>query len=177
MALTLLIGGARSGKSGAAVTMASKWGGPVTVIATAEARDEDMAARIARHRASRPHAWTTIETDDLAGALSAAAGDAFVIVDCLTLWVSRVMDRELPDGEIESLAREAAALASSRGAPTVAVTNEVGSGIVPDNALARRFRDVLGLVNRRWAQAAGTTLLVVAGRALPLRPIEDLTRG
>ena len=175
MALTLLIGGARSGKSDAAIAMASRWGGSVVFVATAEARDEEMTERIARHKASRPNEWTTIETGDLGSALSAAPDDAFVIVDCLTLWMSRFMERELSDDDIHTVVREAADAAAARPAPTVAITNEVGSGIVPDNQLARRFRDLLGGANRTWADAADRTLLVVAGRALRLSSIEELT--
>jgi adenosylcobinamide kinase/adenosylcobinamide-phosphate guanylyltransferase len=167
MALTLLIGGARSGKSDIALKMARRHGGPVVFVATAEAGDDDMAARIARHKAARPTDWATIECpDDIAAALARA--DGFVIVDCLTLWVSNQIGRELSDVDIVRGARDTASIAASRAAPTVVVTNEVGSGIVPDNALARRYRDLLGTVNKTWADAADRTLLVVAGRALEL---------
>jgi adenosyl cobinamide kinase/adenosyl cobinamide phosphate guanylyltransferase len=170
-----LIGGARSGKSDAAIARADRWDGPVLFVATAQARDDEMAERIARHRASRPASWTTIETDDVRGALSSAPAGVFVVVDCLTLWVSRLMERELSDADIADVVRTAALAASSRREPTVAITNEVGSGIVPDNPLARRFRDLLGSANKHWAEAAGRTLLVVAGRAMPLSSIEELT--
>jgi adenosyl cobinamide kinase/adenosyl cobinamide phosphate guanylyltransferase len=174
MALTLLIGGARSGKSDAAIAMASGWAGPVVFVATAQARDEEMDARIARHRQSRPSSWTTVESDDVAGTLASAPEEAFVIVDCLTLWVSRLMERELSDTDIGAEIARAADVAADRSAPTVAITNEVGSGIVPDNALARRFRDLLGSANKAWAERADRTLLVVAGRALALSSIEEL---
>src|SRR5437660_7416619 len=173
MPLTLLIGGARSGKSDAAIAMANRWGGPVVFVATGQARDAEMEQRIARHRGSRPGEWTTIESDGLVEALT-AAGDAFVIVDCLTLWISRLMERELSDTDIDLLVHEGAEIAGGRSAPTVVITNEVGSGIVPDNPLARRFRDLLGSANRVWAQQAERTLLVIAGRALSLSSIEDL---
>jgi adenosyl cobinamide kinase/adenosyl cobinamide phosphate guanylyltransferase len=167
MAFTLLIGGARAGKSDIAVRRAKEWNGPVVFIATAEPRDDEMAERIARHKASRPPEWTTLEIRaELGAALREAPSDAFVIVDCLTLWVSGLMETELPGADIETRARDAAALASSRTAPTVVVTNDVGGGIVPANALARRFRNVLGTVNRIWADASDETLLVVAGRTL-----------
>jgi adenosylcobinamide kinase/adenosylcobinamide-phosphate guanylyltransferase len=174
MALTLLIGGARSGKSDAAQAMAARWRGPVVFVATAEARDDEMAERIARHRAARPSSWATIETGDIASALMGAPDDAFVIVDCLTLWLSRLMERELSDTDIGDVVGEAARIAAARPSATVAITNEVGSGIVPDNPLARRYRDLLGGANRTCAAAADRTLLVVAGRALELSPIEDL---
>jgi adenosyl cobinamide kinase/adenosyl cobinamide phosphate guanylyltransferase len=175
MALTLLIGGARSGKSDAAVAMASRWDGPVVFIATGEARDDEMADRIAKHRASRPSAWTTIETDDLAAALAHAPLDSFVVIDCLTLWISRLMERELSDAGIDEVVTQAARAAGSRRAPTVAVTNDVGSGIVPDNAQARRYRNLLGAANKTWARVSERALFVLAGRALALSTIEDIT--
>jgi adenosyl cobinamide kinase/adenosyl cobinamide phosphate guanylyltransferase len=167
MPLTLLIGGARSGKSDIAMQMASRQSGPVVFVATAEAGDGDMAARIARHRDARPADWTTVESPhDITGALAEAIG--FVILDCVTLWVSNLIGREMTDADVVRRAHEAAAVAASRRDPTVVVTNEVGSGIVPDNPLARRYRDLLGTVNKTWADAADTTLLVVAGRTLEL---------
>jgi adenosyl cobinamide kinase/adenosyl cobinamide phosphate guanylyltransferase len=169
MALTLLIGGARAGKSDIATKRAKSWRGPVVFVATAEARDEEMAQRIARHKESRPAAWQTIEIrGELESALTDASSDAFVIVDCLTLWVSGLMEQELTDADIEDRAHAAACIAAARTAPTVVVTNDVGSGIVPDNPLARRFRDVLGTVNTFWAAKAAEALYVVAGRALRL---------
>lgn len=160
MSLTLLLGGARSGKSSLAVDLASRSGGPVTFIATATAGDEEMAARIAAHRGERPGDWTTVEEPlDLREALEAAEGT--VVVDCLSLWVANLLEADM---EIDA---EAAAVAAGRGS-TIAVSNEVGLGIVPATPLGRRYRDVLGRVNAEWADAAETTLLVVAGRALPL---------
>jgi adenosyl cobinamide kinase/adenosyl cobinamide phosphate guanylyltransferase len=158
MPLTLLIGGARSGKSSLALRLAE---GEVVFIATAEAGDAEMAERIDAHRAERPSSWQTVEAPiDLAGALRDAPPDACVIVDCLTLWVANTMDEES--------AREAAALAALRPGRTIAVTNEVGLGIVPANDLARAYRDLLGRVNAIWAEAADRVLLVVAGRTLEL---------
>lgn len=166
MAFTLLIGGARSGKSDAALAMAAAWDGPVTFVATAEPRDDEMTERIARHREGRPSHWTTIETADVVAALT--DDGSFVILDCVTLLVSRLMERELADADILATIREVAGAAATRSAPTVVVTNEVGWGIVPDNALARRFRDLLGSANRSLAAGADRTLLVVAGKTLPL---------
>jgi adenosyl cobinamide kinase/adenosyl cobinamide phosphate guanylyltransferase len=179
MGLTLLLGGARSGKSALAVRAAGAWAGPVEVVVTAQPRDEEMAARVRRHRAERPGHWRTVEAArELEPALRDAAEGAFVIVDCLTLWVSNLVEQGLADQEVARLAREAAALAASRAAPTLAVSNEVGSGIVPAGALARRYRDLLGQVNAIWADAAERSLLLVAGRALPLRdPMAALEDG
>lgn len=177
MPLTLLLGGARSGKSALATTMAAAAGRPVVVIATAEARDDEMAARIARHRAERPTAWETIEAPlDLTGAFAAAGPDAFVVIDCLTLWVANLAERH-DDGEVLARARTAVAAAAGRPAPTVAVSNEVGSGIVPVDPAVRAWRDLLGGVNAMWAAAAERVALVVAGRALLLPRAEDLLDG
>jgi len=160
VSLTLLLGGARSGKSSLAVDLASRAGGPVTFIATATSGDEEMAARIAAHRGERPGDWKTVEEPlHLREALEAAEGT--VVVDCLSLWVANLLEADM---EIDA---GAAAAAAGRGR-TIAVSNEVGLGIVPATPLGRRYRDVLGRVNAAWADAAETTLLVVAGRALPL---------
>jgi adenosyl cobinamide kinase/adenosyl cobinamide phosphate guanylyltransferase len=177
MALTLLIGGARAGKSTIAVTLAKTWAGSVTVIATAEPRDAEMTERIARHRAERPAEWETIEEPfALADVLRKLDDDTGVIVDCLTLWTSNLFERGATDEEIDARAREAAAVAAERLAPTIAVTNEVGLGIVPADAPTRRFRDSLGRVNAIFADAAGASHLVVAGRLLPLVEATEVTR-
>jgi adenosyl cobinamide kinase/adenosyl cobinamide phosphate guanylyltransferase len=170
--LTLLIGGARSGKSRAAVRLATTSGRPVVVIATGEAGDDEMADRIRRHQAERPSDWATVEEPlDLADALSSAA-DAFVIVDCLTLWVANLLGQELSDDEIVERATEAAALAARRAGDTAVVTNEVGMGVIPDNPLGRRYADLLGWVNATWAGAADETRLMVAGHALRLEDLD-----
>jgi adenosylcobinamide kinase/adenosylcobinamide-phosphate guanylyltransferase len=175
MGLVLLTGGARSGKSALAMRLASAWGGPVVVIATGEARDEEMAERIRRHRAERPPDWVTVEEPiNLEGGLASVSGDTCALVDCLTLWVSNLMERGLWDVEIEEWTRKAASVAAARAAPTVAVTNEVGSGIVPANPMARRYADVLGRVNLAWAEEADRVLLVVSGRVLALSDADDV---
>jgi adenosylcobinamide kinase/adenosylcobinamide-phosphate guanylyltransferase len=166
--LTFVTGGARSGKSSQALGLAAACGGRVALIATAEARDAEMLERIAAHRRERPTDWRTVEEPlDLAGALRGLADDEFAIVDCLSLWVSNLLaDSAAP--AIEGLAAEAAALAAEHAGGCVAVTSEVGMGIVPVNALARSYRDVLGRVNAIWAEAADEALLAVAGRVLRL---------
>jgi adenosylcobinamide kinase / adenosylcobinamide-phosphate guanylyltransferase len=165
MTLVLLIGGARSGKSSLAVERAARAGLPVVFVATGEAGDEEMTARIAQHRRERPPEWTTVEEPaELARAIAAAPGADVLVVDCLSLWVANVFERIA----VEDAAAEAARLAAARPGPTIAVTNEVGLGIVPDNELARRYRDALGRVNAIWAAAAGEAYFVVAGRALRL---------
>jgi adenosyl cobinamide kinase/adenosyl cobinamide phosphate guanylyltransferase len=170
MGLTLLLGGARSGKSALAARAAGGWAGPVEVVVTAEPRDAEMAARIRRHREGRPGHWRTVEAPrELEAALRAAEEAAFVVVDCLTLWVANLLEAGADDEQVARRAAEAAALAAARAAPTLAVSNEVGSGIVPAAPLARRYRDLLGEVNATWAGAAERSLLLVAGRALPLQ--------
>jgi adenosylcobinamide kinase/adenosylcobinamide-phosphate guanylyltransferase len=173
-ALSLLLGGARSGKSTLAVRRAQAFGGPVVFVATAEARDGEMADRIARHRAERPAGWVTVEAPlDLAAALVAAPARACVIVDCLSLWVANLIERGDGEAAIVRLADETARVAATRAAPTVAVTNEVGMGIVPPYELGRRYRDVLGRVNAIWAGHAADAALVVAGRTLALEHHDD----
>jgi adenosylcobinamide kinase / adenosylcobinamide-phosphate guanylyltransferase len=180
MTLTFLVGGARSGKSSLAVDLATRSGLAVTFVATApapaiDAEDDEMVDRIARHRLERPDGWTTVEEPiDLSGALL-GAGKSFVIVDCLTLWVSNLMWHDCTDSEIERITAETIDTARGAALPIVVVSNEVGLGIHPDTALGRRFRDVLGRVNQRWAAAADVALLLVAGRALRLDdPVEML---
>ena len=175
MSLVLLIGGARSGKSRLAVDLATRRRRPVVVVVTAEARDEEMAERIRRHRDERPEQWTTVEEPlDLEGAVADAPAESLVVVDCLTLWVANLLGRELPDDEVGARARRAAALAAARAGGAIAVSNEVGSGLVPANPLGRRYRDVLGRVNAVWAEAADRVGFVAAGRLLPLSAPEDV---
>jgi len=165
MTLVVLIGGARSGKSSLAVERAARTGQPVVFVATGEAGDEEMAARIEQHRRERPAHWATVEEPvELGRAVAEAPGADVLVVDCLSLWVANVLER----GAVEDAAAEAARLAAGRPGLTIAVTNEVGLGIVPDNELARRYRDALGRVNAIWAAAAGEAYFVVAGRALRL---------
>uniref|UniRef100_A0A7V4A059 Cobyric acid synthase n=2 Tax=Thermus tengchongensis TaxID=1214928 RepID=A0A7V4A059_9DEIN len=160
--LVLLLGGARSGKSRRAQELAGPF---ATLIATAEARDDEMAERIARHRAERPPTWETLEEPvDLAGALLEARHPT-VVVDCLTLWVANLLERSLDP--IWEAKRFLEAIPRS-GKRVIAVSNEVGMGIVPAHPLARRYRDILGEVNVLFAQAAEEVYLMVAGRALRL---------
>lgn len=167
MATVLLLGGARSGKSALAVRLAADSGAQVTFIATAVAGDEEMAERIRMHRDSRPAAWKTVEAPvDLVGAIRSAAGDDFLVIDCLTLWVSNLIGMGAGAVEIAAAAEEL--VGELQGRDCVVVTNEVGLGIVPVNELARSFRDVLGAVNAQLAESAGRAVLMVAGRALDL---------
>jgi adenosylcobinamide kinase / adenosylcobinamide-phosphate guanylyltransferase len=167
MSLVLLLGGARSGKSSLAVRLAEADGGPVVFVATAEPRDAEMVQRIDLHREERPSGWQTVEEPlALADALAAAPDEACVIVDCLSLWVANVLERGAAD--VEQRAAAAAAVAAARHATTIAVSNEVGLGVVPATPLGRAYRDVLGRVNAIWAAAADECHLVVAGKVLKL---------
>jgi len=159
--ITLVLGGARSGKSAVAEALASRRPPPITYVATGFATDDDMAARISAHRRRRPAAWGTVEAGaDLAAALEALP-DGTVLVDTLGTWVAAHPDMR-PDVD-----RLLAALLARRG-DTVIVSDEVGLGVHPSTEVGRRFRDVLGDVNTAVADAAGEVLLVVAGRVLPL---------
>ena len=167
MGYTLLLGGARSGKSATAQRLALQSGLSVTVVATAEARDDDMAERIRRHRADRPSGWTTVEAPlNVLAAIRSAPGGDFLLLDCVTLWVSNLLEAGRDGGDIKACAAEVAGeLAGRRG---VVVTNEVGLGVIPANELARRFVDSLGSVNACFAQRAERAVLLVAGRAVEL---------
>ena len=165
MAIILITGGARSGKSARAEARARTYPGRPVYIATAEALDGEMRERIARHRARRGDEWLEHETPlELVAALAATDGGGARLVDCLTLWLSNLMHAQ------RHWSQEAAHLVEALRAqksPVVLVTNEVGLGIVPDNALARRFRDAAGIMNQMVAAAADEVEFVVAG--LPMR--------
>ncbi len=161
--VTLLIGGARSGKSALAVEIGRRHDGDVMFIATAEPFDDDMRSRIARHRDDRPD-WPVVEAPlDLQGAITAAPSAALLIVDCLTVWVNN----ELHHNGVVDAGRVAAALTDRIG-PSVVITNEVGLGVHPETELGRTYRDELGRVTPVVAAVATKTLLLVAGRALRL---------
>jgi adenosyl cobinamide kinase/adenosyl cobinamide phosphate guanylyltransferase len=166
LSLVVLLGGARSGKSALAVRLA---GASATLVATAVAGDEEMAERIRRHRSERPAAWTTLEEPlALGAALDSIDPEGAVVVDCLSLWVSNLVEAGRVDADIEQEAAAVARQATDRPALTVVVSNEVGLGIVPATPLGRRYRDLLGAVNRTFAAAAERAQLVVAGRGIEL---------
>ncbi len=177
MTLKLLLGGARSGKSSLALSIAGSLGLPVTFLATAEALDAEMAERIARHRAERAAGWETIEEPvELGSVLARLDPDRAVVLDCLTVWVSNLVLQDVDGDEIVERAAGVAALASRRPGPVVVVSNEVGSGIVPADSLSRRYRDTLGRVNATFAAEADEAYLVVAGRLLELSRPETSKR-
>lgn len=142
-------------------------GGRLVMIATAQAFDAEMEERIARHRQDRGPAWTTIEAPlDLVASLAGLGADDVVVVDCLTLWLSNLMLAEM---DVATAASDLVAAAERFQGALWLVSNEVGFGIVPDNELARRFRDEAGRLHQALAQAAGTVTLMVAGLALRMK--------
>ena len=164
--LTLVLGGARSGKSRYAESLVTALPAPWIYVATAEARDAEMAERIAAHQARRGAGWRTLETPrDVVGALT-AHGTTPVLVDCLTLWLANAL---LAGADVDAEIERLEAALEQASAPLVLVANEVGFGIVPDNALGRRFRDLQGLLNQRIAARADRVVLVVAGLPLTIK--------
>ena len=166
--IILVTGGARSGKSRYAESRAESLTGNLLYVATAEAWDAEMRERISEHRARRGHNWQTREVPlDLPGVLSETDGEAVRLVDCLTLWLSNLIHAG------HDPAREGALLIDvlrQQASPVILVTNEVGLGIVPENALARRFRDAAGRLNQAVGEAADDVVLVVAGQPLTIKP-------
>lgn len=176
-------GGARSGKSAHAEKLAASIGAPVIYVATMQPTDEELHARITRHRERRPAAWTTIEEPiDLERRLASCDGEATLLLDCLSLWVSNLLWRSVPDAEAATTSDWEAALqycltaaagllsaAITRTGALVVVTNEVGLGVVPDNPLSRYYRDALGKTNQVFAGSAEEAFLLVSGIPVRLR--------
>ena len=176
---TLILGGAKSGKSALAQRLAEAAGGRLVYLATAQARDPEMAARIARHQAQRGPAWSTREEPlELVRALGELdRPQQVVLVDCLTLWLSNLLTLAgLEDSEIQARSRELAALIPKLQCRVILVANEVGLGIVPDNPLARRFRDLAGGLHQSLAAVCPRVILVAAGLPLVLKgpPLTEL---
>lgn len=187
--LVLILGGARSGKSTFAERLARQSGKPIAFIATATPTDEEMRLRIQHHRALRPPEWLTIEEPlDIASAVAGAAAQADVLLlDCMTLWLDNWLSQQGATGQEEffastqysdavllavyALLRAFAALPEHKS--LIVVSNEVGSGIVPAYALGRLYRDLLGLVNQRLAQAATHVYLMIAGLGVDIRRLHE----
>jgi adenosylcobinamide kinase/adenosylcobinamide-phosphate guanylyltransferase len=163
--LILVLGGARSGKSRHAERLIAEYAPPWTYLATAETLDDEMRERISQHRARRDARWQTIETPHaLSDAVRQAAPDQPLLIDCLTLWLS---NRLHVDADIEQELVVLLEALDARSAAIIIVSNEVGLGIVPDNALSRRFRDAAGIANQMIAARADRVEFIAAG--LPLR--------
>lgn len=164
-----VLGGARSGKSRYAQARAEAAGPRPVFVATAEAFDDEMGERIARHRADRDARWTTVEAPrDLPAAIDALnSRETALLVDCLTLWVSNML---LAEADISRASRQLCDAISRFDGPLILVANEVGLGIVPDNALARAFRDAAGQLNQSVAATVQEVVLITAGLPLTLKP-------
>jgi len=165
----LVLGGARSGKSRYAQRLAQESGLDLMLIATAQAHDEEMEARIARHRADRDERWSLVEEPlNLAAQISGRArAGRLLVVDCLTLWLSNVM---LAGRDHEAMQEGLAGVMAKAQGPVILISNEVGQGIVPSTPLGRAFRDAQGRLNQRMAQVCSDVVLVSAGLPLQLKP-------
>jgi adenosylcobinamide kinase/adenosylcobinamide-phosphate guanylyltransferase len=192
--LTLVLGGARSGKSRYAQSLCAS-SSRVIYIATAHvgagAEDTEMRERIARHRADRPAEWQTVEESlDSSRAVRDAPVEATLLIDCATLWISNLMweFREKPSAEQEKLIlakvdnlidavrrRAENAIATGAAGEVVIVSNDVGGGLVPEHPVARAFRDLQGFANQRLAKAADTVVFIIAGLPLRLKPVAPVT--
>lgn len=167
--LTIVLGGARSGKSRYALDLAMASPPPWAYIATAEALDEEMRTRIAEHRSARGQDWSTIEAPiDLAAGLSSAPASAPAVVDCLTLWLSNLM---IGYHEMDAALTSFEGALDRRLAPTILVSNEVGLGVVPETQLGRSFRDRAGILHQRLAAKAERVVLMVAGVPMTVKDL------
>ncbi len=166
--LTFILGGARSGKSRHAQIMAEAMAGQLIYIATAQPFDDEMADRIARHRRDRDDRWQTIDAPiELAAAVrTQGVSDNIVLVDCLTLWMSNIM---LSGADVDAAIDELVEALRALPVPGIIVSNEVGLGIVPDNAMARQFRDHTGRLHQRIAEIADRVEWMVAGLSLRMK--------
>jgi adenosylcobinamide kinase/adenosylcobinamide-phosphate guanylyltransferase len=185
--LTLILGGARSGKSDLAQRLGAAPGGDVVFIATMAPGDDELRAKVAAHRAQRPVTWRTIEEPiALEDAVAACAPGSTIVIDCLTMWVSNLLLARMEAASdavadatpaIDAVAARAAGLAratSAHAGDVIIVTNEVGLGLVPPYPLGRAFRDALGAANRIFADEAELVYLTVAGLALDVRALGGL---
>ena len=172
--ITFITGGARSGKSSFALKQASRIAGKKAYIATAEALDEEMRKRIEDHREQRGREWDTFEEPLMIAEVINKIGDRYdtLVLDCLTLWLSNIMHSNLIiEAEIERLI--SSLLSNHTSTSIFIVSNEVGMGIVPENEMARKFRDMAGLLNQKVAGAADEVYIVVAGIPLRIKGTHD----
>lgn len=171
--LILVTGGSRSGKSGFALQTGMRYAPPRVFLATAEAIDEEMRGRIEAHRTSRPEGWSVVEEprEVPAAVRTVLASAGTVLVDCVTIWISNLLlaDERFDESDAASRAEELADAALGAAGAVIVVTNEVGSGVVPDNALARRFRDCAGRANQVLARAAAEVHYLVSGIPLTIK--------
>lgn len=171
----LILGGARSGKSSFAESLAARSEAAVTVIASAQAFDEEMRARIAEHRRTRPGAWRTIEEPiDIASALARVPSGETAVVDCITVWLGNMLHYGHSESEVYVEVGRFIETMSSRRGTTIVVSNEVGLGIVPSTEMGRAYRDILGRVNTRIAGGVDKSVFLIAGRAVELHDAQDI---
>ncbi|WP_342076613.1 bifunctional adenosylcobinamide kinase/adenosylcobinamide-phosphate guanylyltransferase [Yoonia sp. SS1-5] len=164
---TLVLGGASSGKSAIAEDLVLRMTDQPVYIATAQAFDAEMVDKVARHQDRRSAAWTTIEAPfDVCAALDGASGEQVVLLDCATLWLTNLI---LDDRDIADESKQLLAAIARCACPVVVVSNEVGQGIVPDNALSRRFRNEQGQLNQAMAAQMDVVVAVMAGLPLALK--------
>ncbi|MFC1624116.1 bifunctional adenosylcobinamide kinase/adenosylcobinamide-phosphate guanylyltransferase [Candidatus Omnitrophota bacterium] len=169
--ITFILGGARSGKSSYAIELAKSIKGTVAFIATSEALDEEMKKRIDLHKKKRPLDWETFEEPkDILGLLKKMRHDfEIIIIDCLTLFISNLLSEDLDESAIEDRISEMLKLLGSSKLESIIISNEVGLGIVPDNPLGRRFRDLAGKINQMVAQEADVVFFMAAGLPLMIK--------
>ncbi len=163
-----VLGGARSGKSRFALARAASFPEPRIFLATAEARDDEMAARIARHKIDRGPGWRTIEEPREIAAVIRDEAAGVILLDCVTMWLANWMGND-PRARVAEPLDEVVSALRARRSPVIAVSNEVGLGIVPDSPLARAFRDAAGLANQRLADLADESYFLVAGQPIRLK--------
>jgi adenosylcobinamide kinase/adenosylcobinamide-phosphate guanylyltransferase len=167
--MTLVLGGARSGKTRHAQILAMATPPPWVYVATAQPLDDEMTERIAAHKAARSDGWSTVEEPiELSRAVIEAPASSPVVVDCITLWVSNMM---LAGHDVDDAVAGFIKCLDERSAPTIVVSNEVGAGLVPETPLGRAFRDQAGIVNQHLAVSAHQVLFMVAGLAMPLKAL------
>jgi adenosylcobinamide kinase / adenosylcobinamide-phosphate guanylyltransferase len=166
--IVVITGGARSGKSRIALEVAAQ-DTPKLFIATCEPLDNEIRSRISKHKEERGASWTTMEEPVLITPILQQQTAGVVLIDCMTLWLSNLLMREATDGRISAMVSELCEAAQQREGLTILVTNETGMGIVPDNALARRFRDLAGIMNQYLARTADTVICAISGLPLYLK--------
>lgn len=169
--IIFIVGGARSGKSSHALQIAKKIKGKISFLATCIKPDKEMRKRIFRHKLNRPRSWHLVEEGrDISRAVRKIDGKfSAIIIDCLGLWVSNLLIGELEDGAIEKKFRDFAGMLPKMKSSVILVSNDVGAGIIPDNLLSRRFRDLLGSLNQMLAKNADRAIFMQCGIPLELK--------
>jgi adenosylcobinamide kinase/adenosylcobinamide-phosphate guanylyltransferase len=177
--MTLILGGARSGKSTYGEQLATAHGGRITYLATCQPYDDEMVARIAKHRAERPDTWRTVECPyDPAAAIRAHAADSdCFLLDCLTLLVSNlvIMEEATAEERVQAAIDDLVRACGETNTPLIMVSNEVGLGLVPEYPLGRLYRDILGRANQRLAAVADPVWFLIAGLPINVKALAKVT--